>query len=289
MTSAGSRRNMRVASAVARAAWCGAGHPGRRHPARHRPRPLRRLPRPAQDRARHRPRGGADALTRRSRPRRRDGTHRGYPGRPGRPRSTIPNQQLRHGNRSFAGIIDCVPATGGHSFGWDHRVAGAPVPLHGVRLTDSDRRWALSSAPRRLSKGRLAGPADSGVHSRASEKPGCRCAAMLAFGWVLRCAVAIALKADREVQTRGRPVGATGWPGCPGQPAWRSQRPGWPASVGVGSDDPFQDGPLGRSWEAIPVGTGIRLGVERGAQVLGLDQLLDGVQRRPAPHPPWRR
>jgi hypothetical protein len=50
-----------------------------------------------------------------------------------------------------------------------------------------------------------------------------------------------------------------------------------------GSDDPFQDGPLGRSWEAIPVGTGIRLGVERGAQVLGLDQLLDGVQRRPVP------
>src|SRR5512132_2013166 len=35
--------------------------------------------------------------------------------------------------------------------------------------------------------------------------------------------------------------------------------------------------------EPIPVGTGTRLGVERGAQVLGLDQLLDGVQRRPAP------
>ena len=36
--------------------------------------------------------------------------------------------------------------------------------------------------------------------------------------------------------------------------------------MGVGSDDPFQDGPLGRSWEAIPVGTGIRLGVERFAE-----------------------
>jgi hypothetical protein len=30
--------------------------------------------------------------------------------------------------------------------------------------------------------------------------------------------------------------------------------------------------------EPIPVGTGVRLGVERGAQVLGLDELLDGGQ-----------
>ena len=31
--------------------------------------------------------------------------------------------------------------------GWDHRVAGAPVPLHGVRLSDSDPSMGLSRRP----------------------------------------------------------------------------------------------------------------------------------------------
>jgi hypothetical protein len=105
---------------------------------------------------------------------------------------------------------------------------------------------------------------------------------MLAFGWVLRCAVAIALKADREVQARAAWLAPLVGPDALGSQPGGLSDPAGPRRGAFGSDDPFQDGPLGRSWEAIPVGTGIRLGVERGAQVLGLDQLLDGVQRRPA-------
>jgi predicted PurR-regulated permease PerM len=56
-------------------------HPGGRHPARHRPRPLRRLPGPAQDRAHHRAATGADVVPRRPRPPRRGAaTHAGYSG-----------------------------------------------------------------------------------------------------------------------------------------------------------------------------------------------------------------
>ena len=58
----------------------------------------------------------------------------------------------------FAGIIDWIvyrqPAV--IPLGWDHRVAGAPVPLHGVRLSDSDPSiGSLSSAPRRIELGTL--------------------------------------------------------------------------------------------------------------------------------------
>jgi PrsW family intramembrane metalloprotease len=87
--------------------------------------------------------------------------------------------------------------------GWDHRVAGAPVPLHGVRLTDSDPSMGLSRRPT-TTKARDAwvGPAGSGVHSRASEKPSLPLRRHAHSSLVLRCAVAGALKADREVQAR---------------------------------------------------------------------------------------
>jgi hypothetical protein len=133
--------------------------------------------------------------------------------------------------------------------GWDHRVAGAPVPLHGVRLSDSDPSiGSLSSAPRRIELGTLGRPCGLGVHSRASEKPSLRVRRHAHSSLVLRCAVAIALKADGEVQARAAWLAPlVGADALGSQPGGLSD-PAGPHRGAFASDDPFQDGPLGGSW-----------------------------------------
>jgi hypothetical protein len=195
----------------------------RRHPARHRPRPLRRLPGSAQDRARHRPGGGADVLTRRS---------------PTAPTGWRAPWMPPAGARSFA-IDDAQPTaspwqplcrwhrrlcTGNRrSFRWvgssrRRRARPAPwSPSQRFRPVDG----SLSSAPRRIELGTLGSALRPSVHSRASEKPVCRCAAMLAFGWVLRAVSAGVLTGMGKFKL-----------GRPGWRHWLARMP-WAASLAV--------------------------------------------------------
>src|SRR4249920_1546349 len=50
----------------------------------------------------------------------------------GRSRVRIPPRAQNRRSEGISGIGDCVAATGAHSFGLDHRAAGAPVTLRYV-------------------------------------------------------------------------------------------------------------------------------------------------------------